>query len=325
MKLCLLASAALLPVPALHPLPRAAPPRATLDDASSRGATSGRVTIGALAAAGALETGSLATDKLWGVGALQGFCAPGAGCGDVLNGPWAALPGGLPLAALGFAAYAAMALLAGAGASGDGADWADDALASGAGAMAAFSACLLTLLALVIREPCALCFGSAGLSGAMLLATWAAPLLPSRTETAVRSSAGALVGLLAAAALFWLGPTPVPADSEPPAPPLVRARSSPRALALARRMGALDAKYYGAYWCSHCADQKETLGREAMATVPYVECSPNGAGSQRAACLEAEVPGYPTWQLRGKLYPGERGLRELEEIVAELEAGRARD
>jgi hypothetical protein len=33
---------------------------------------------------------------------------------------------------------------------------------------------------------------------------------------------------------------------------------------------------YGAFWCSHCYDQKMDFGREAMAEFPYVECFPQG-------------------------------------------------
>lgn len=33
---------------------------------------------------------------------------------------------------------------------------------------------------------------------------------------------------------------------------------------------------YGAFWCSHCYDQKQMFGKEAMAEFPYVECYPEG-------------------------------------------------
>lgn len=33
---------------------------------------------------------------------------------------------------------------------------------------------------------------------------------------------------------------------------------------------------YGAFWCSHCYDQKQAFGAEAMAAFPYVECYPEG-------------------------------------------------
>lgn len=33
---------------------------------------------------------------------------------------------------------------------------------------------------------------------------------------------------------------------------------------------------YGAFWCSHCFDQKQDFGKEAAADFPYVECYPDG-------------------------------------------------
>ena len=45
---------------------------------------------------------------------------------------------------------------------------------------------------------------------------------------------------------------------------------------LAKRLKAAGAKMYGAFWCSHCFEQKQTFGKEAMAEFPYVECYPDG-------------------------------------------------
>ena len=55
---------------------------------------------------------------------------------------------------------------------------------------------------------------------------------------------------------------------------------------------------YGAFWCSHCAEQKEAFG--AGAPLPYVECFPEGyrKGVQMApACKAAKLEGFPTWAL----------------------------
>lgn len=52
--------------------------------------------------------------------------------------------------------------------------------------------------------------------------------------------------------------------------------SSPRAVELAKRLKAAGAKMYGAFWCSHCFEQKQSFGKEAMAELPYVECYPDG-------------------------------------------------
>ena len=87
-------------------------------------------------------------------------------------------------------------------------------------------------------------------------------------------------------------------------------------MALAKQMQSLNAKMYGAHWCSHCYDQKQALGKEAFETyIKYIECSKDGVNSQSKLCKIMDVPGYPTWEIEGKLYPGQLELDELEELV----------
>ena len=54
-------------------------------------------------------------------------------------------------------------------------------------------------------------------------------------------------------------------------------------------------KMYGAYWCPHCADQKE-LFESAFQYVSYIECGVKGSQAPAKACTEAGVKHYPTWQ-----------------------------
>jgi len=72
---------------------------------------------------------------------------------------------------------------------------------------------------------------------------------------------------------------------------------------------------FGAYWCSHCYEQKQRLGKEAFANVQYMECSKEGLNSKVDMCKERKVPGYPTWEINGKLFPGDMYLDELEDII----------
>jgi hypothetical protein len=55
------------------------------------------------------------------------------------------------------------------------------------------------------------------------------------------------------------------------------------------------AKMYGAWWCPHCAEQKELFGY-AFRYVNYVECSPHGQRTQNDVCKQAGIKNYPTWQ-----------------------------
>ena len=53
------------------------------------------------------------------------------------------------------------------------------------------------------------------------------------------------------------------------------------------------AKFYGAFWCPHCQNQKKLL--EESKNMPYVECAtPDGKG-QLQICTDNKIEGYPTW------------------------------
>lgn len=64
--------------------------------------------------------------------------------------------------------------------------------------------------------------------------------------------------------------------------PVVTAESVPGARALATRLRDAGAKMYGAFWCSHCFEQKEVFGKDAVGVLPYVECYPRGIGAGQA-------------------------------------------
>ena len=60
-------------------------------------------------------------------------------------------------------------------------------------------------------------------------------------------------------------------------------------LALAECLTESGAKFYGAYWCPQCEDQKAMFG-SAIDAAPYVECT-----EFEAECNAAGITGYPTW------------------------------
>ena len=72
------------------------------------------------------------------------------------------------------------------------------------------------------------------------------------------------------------------------------------------------AKMYGAWWCPHCAAQKELFGA-AFSKVNYVECSPDGSKSFSQMCQD--TPGFngtPTWIFSdGSALSGEQTLQSL--------------
>ena len=54
-------------------------------------------------------------------------------------------------------------------------------------------------------------------------------------------------------------------------------------------------KMYGAWWCSHCQNQKELFG-SGFEKIDYVECSSPGSQSMNQTCKDAGIEGYPTWE-----------------------------
>jgi len=56
-----------------------------------------------------------------------------------------------------------------------------------------------------------------------------------------------------------------------------------------------DATFYGAFWCSHCNEQKR-LFRGAEDALPYVECSTPDRNGQTQVCNDAGIQSYPTWE-----------------------------
>jgi hypothetical protein len=121
-------------------------------------------------------------------------------------------------------------------------------------------------------------------------------------------------------------------------PKSVRRESSEQSIALAQHLRSIGARMYGAYWCPHCARQRELFGREAwnilqqkdvvvlsssskssslFGDVVNIECSPKGYRNQAALCLppiNTYIDGFPTWKIRNKYFGGEQDLSELAQL-----------
>lgn len=71
------------------------------------------------------------------------------------------------------------------------------------------------------------------------------------------------------------------------------------------------AKMYGAYWCSHCINQKKMFG-SSFSKVNYIECSLPDGQTQTEVCQQAGIKGYPTWEFSdGSRLEGEISLEAL--------------
>ena len=290
-------------------------------------------------------------------------------CDQVLNGPYSNIPflDNVPLAALGFLAYSSVVALALAPLlSNNNND--DDTqnrilLTALTTAMGTFSIFLMTLLFGVLQASCPYCLFSAADSFMLANLSLIGGCLPEGTiasDGETRDTTGGktvAVGFLGAflGAVLVFGNGSIDAINNPPgvggtstlfattlsngnsknqemmlyAPPEITTDSSERALSVAKSLQQLDAKMYGAHWCSHCYDQKQTLGKQVFSKsgdkqplVEYVECSKDGINSQSKVCKAKEIPGYPTWEIQGKQYPGEQSLDELEDLVKDIRSNK---
>jgi uncharacterized membrane protein len=321
------------------------------DNASTRGEPWNpflRRIMGSVATLGILETSLLTYYKF--SGPSLDLCGTSGDCSSVWNGPYSVLPStDIPLSALGFAAYAITALLALAPILTSNNSEDDNnrmALLSLTTAMATFSIFLLSLLYGVLHTSCPYCLASACFSILLAACAWFGGCLPEEDkQKGVQAAIATFVATTAMAVAFFVSVDPgattttmsVPASSgtlwtstskqqqqqEQPGsqnmvPPPITTTSSERALLLSDNLSKYNAKMYGAYWCGHCYDQKQAFGKVAFQKISYVECSTEGLSSQTPLCKERNVPGYPTWEIDGKLYPGERELDELEDILVEI-------
>lgn len=85
-------------------------------------------------------------------------------------------------------------------------------------------------------------------------------------------------------------------------------------MALASHLRQIGAKLYGAHWCPYCHKQKDLFGKEAFSQLDYVECDPGGKNARPELCKQANVEGFPTWEINGKKYGGLMSLSDLAEV-----------
>lgn len=272
-----------------------------------------RSIMAGIATIGAVGTGYLTVVKL-----TQGTAAcPTGGCDVVLSSPYATVFG-LPLTLFGFLGYLSMVVFAIAPllltspkkkklrASLD--KWTGLLLFLGGTAMVVFSSYLMYLLAFVIKAVCIYCIASAVFSACLFILSIIGRYWEDIGQllfTGVIVTSIVLVGTLGVYANIN---NPQVAESDPYA---VTNESGTAEVALAKHLTQQGVKMYGAFWCPHCQNQKQLFGKEAFSQIDYVECDPQGKNPQREACLAANIKGFPTWEIKGKQYQGEKTLAEL--------------
>jgi uncharacterized membrane protein len=294
-----------------------------------------RPLIAAVAALGVADTAYLTSVKLAGKGAT---CSSEA-CNAVLSSPYANVFG-QPLSLFGLLAYMAVLLLAIAPLvinpksdkklHNQVQDLTWPVLLIAGAAMMVFSGYLMYLLVAVINAACPYCIVSAICSTAIFGLVLFGKERDEVGEIFLPVTIAALLTLVATLAIYsGVGPTADAGDStrndiatlEPSGVPVngvgwtVISKSGPSELALAEHLKQSGATMYGGWFCSHCYEQKQLLGREAVkASLPYVECAADGKNTKVELCQKEGIKGFPTWDIKGQKYPGVQPLEKLAEL-----------
>ncbi|KAJ1298942.1 hypothetical protein BS78_01G492700 [Paspalum vaginatum] len=275
-----------------------------------------------VAGLGFLETGYLTYLKLTG---SEAFCPiSGAGCGDVLESDYSVVFG-IPLPLLGLVAYGLVTTLSLQENGKDFLPGSDDLdirliLLLVATSMATASAYFLYILSTkFVGVSCSYCLLSAFLSFTLLFIRIKDVGFERIQKFAGIQLAVAVIVALALTNSYSSATTQLKGTDDfvlEPYETEITTESSPFAIALARHLHSIGAKMYGAFWCSHCNEQKQMFGREAMKILDYVECFPNGAGKGKKMtqeCAAAGLEGFPTWSINGKVLSGDQELEVLAE------------
>ena len=232
-------------------------------------------------------------------GTMPLYCGNQSSCDIVQSSRWSTLLG-LPLSFWGFLTYAALATLVWRMRRRRSA-WVHAALVACMGV--GISIYLTAISVLVIEATCVYCLASfAIVTTIFALLCWAKPeqIQGFQWKTWLPATALSVVIAVTALHLHYSG------MFDPAAGP-----EKPYLAALATHLEKSGAKFYGAYWCPRCREQKELFEASAK-RLPYVECSPGGPGSPiTVSCAAKEIDNYPTWIIDGQKYVGVREPKVL--------------
>lgn len=279
--------------------------------------------IAVIAIVGVIENIYLTAIKLMGGTAV----CPTSGCDEALNSPYATVLG-LPLTLFGLLAYTTVLILALAPLSinpvTEKSRHQKLETQTGFGlflvttAMVCFSSYLMYLLFFQLQAVCPYCIASALFCVSLFVLTLIGQTWEDVGQLWLSGLGVAMItGIVALGLYNSVNVANLPAsgdDSQGQVGLAITTTSGPAEIALARHLTEIGVKEYGAYWCSHCYDQKQLFGKEAFAIINYVECDANGKNPQTQLCQEVGIKGFPTWEIKGEFYPGIQPLRKLAEL-----------
>ena len=264
-----------------------------------------------LAGLGVLLTGYL-TLVAW-LGDQPAYCGADSECDLVQSSRWSTLFG-MPMAMWGLLTYALLAggawrLRARPSA------WRATLLIACVGAGVSW---FLTLVSVFqIEATCGYCLASFALMNVLLvlvLLRRPSQMPEHAWRKALPFPTGAAIALVLGLHLHFSG------IFDPAAGP-----EDPYLKGLAAHLHDSGARFYGAYWCPACQEQKALFTASAD-RLPYVECTPEGRGGRRAVdCLTQDIQEYPTWIIAGQRYGGVVSVERLARVSNFDEAAPAQD
>lgn len=222
------------------------------------------------------------------------FCSEGSGCDLVQSSRWATFLG-MPTATWGLFTYLVLAALAWRARTKP-KSWTPLIFVAVGGF--GISAYLTVISVVEIEATCAYCLTSFGIITTIMILT----LLqrPPDWTTSLKEASVVAVLIVGGLHMHYSGVFDEAAGPE-----------DPQLQALAVHLTETGAKFYGAYWCPRCQEQK-ALFKASAKRLPYVECSSGGRGSPLTApCAANNIRSYPTWIIGDKRHSGLQTPRTL--------------
>jgi len=95
---------------------------------------------------------------------------------------------------------------------------------------------------------------------------------------------------------------------------IVTSESSKESIEFAKFLSESGVVKYSAYWCPNCLNQGELFGKQAYKELNVVECARDGKNSQTQLCIDKNIQGFPSWEIKGKIIIGVQTLKELSKL-----------
>lgn len=297
-----------------------------------------RFIMGAIAVIGILITSYLTYLSFTGG---QAFCpvdpnSGGSSCNTVLQSTYAKVFG-IPLSLFGLLAYIAMAIFALSPylVNPESNKQQRTALENitgrlllmGGTAMAVFSGYLMYISFFRLQEACVYCISSATCSLLLFILAIIGREWEEVSQVFFTAIVAGMITLVGALGIYANaegpsinanGQTPIPPITGQPNPPLgwpITTQSGPAEISLAEHLTKQGVIMYGAFWCPHCFEQKQLLGKEAFEKVKYIECDPAGKNPQTQACVDVGIRSFPSWKINGEILPGVKTPEELAQLT----------